>query len=319
MDIKIIIIFVLILVSTVLFIRKSEHLTNNILPFDALSNVTPFSSTSSAGIGTLYYIGILLNELSKNPIYYDANAFMLITGPSGSGYSPYSSDAQLEQMFETAYTQGESGLPEKDRVLLRQLAFYSSLSLIPFGDITYTDDGIPTYTSQIINDSGKPVKEFLFNAIIGNSDSINKILPTRFSRYAQDDDLVTNETDPERTRWVKQALSIPHAWIAWLAKNKWNLDMTWKPSYCSAGNPPTPSRIISKPSGTAYGPGTYTIAQLGNPTSIELYAPIRVQTNRSTGGTSNETISTRMGCIYSPDNVNNITSNVTSITVSIPN
>jgi len=324
MDTKLIVLCVLTLVLTFLVIKKSEYLTSatNILSVDSLSNVIPFSNTAYATYGIFAYYEALLNELSKNPIYGSINSFFRISGPTGSEYPGYMTDAQLEQMFETAYTQGESSLPERDRVLLRELAFYSSWSLSAFGsrgDIPYTSDGVPTFASQIINDSGKPVKEFLFNAILSTADSINNILPSRFPKYNSGDTVLVNDTNQERAAWVAQAVMIPHAWIAWLAKNKWNLNMTWKSPYCSGGVVPTPSRIISRPSGTSYGPGTYTLAQLGNPTSIELYAPIQVNITRSTGASRDITLTMRMECIYSaPDDVIDNTSTITSLVVSVP-
>lgn len=324
MDTKIIILCVLTVVLAFLVIKKSEYLTpdTNILSVDALSDVIPFSNTAYASYGIFSYYEFLLNELSKNPIYGSINSFFRISGPTGTEYPGYMTDAQLEQMFETAYTQGESSLLERDRVLLRELAFYSSWSLSAFtsrGDIPYTPDGVPTFASQVINDSGKPVKEFLFNAILSTADSINNILPTRFPKYNSGDNVLENGADQERAMWVAQAVVIPHAWIAWLAKNKWNLDMTWKSPYCSGGVVPTPSRIISKPSGTLYGPGTYTLAQLGNPASIELYAPIQVSITRSTGVSSAISLTRRMGCIYSaPDDVIDNTSTITSLVVSVP-
>lgn len=320
MDIKIITICVLTVILGFLLMKKSEYLVSGNLTLDSLINVTPFSNTSVGSFGILSMYGLLLNELSKNPVHPRANELLKIVGPTGSEYTPYTSQAQIEQLFETAYTQGESGLPEKDRVLLRVFALYSTLILDDFTpgtvDLQYTSSGLPHYANSIMVESGKSTREFLFKTIVPARNTLNTILPSRFPQYTDTDDIY-NDTDTNRKAWVMNALTIPWAYIAWLAKNKWNLSMTWKSPYCSTGSPPTPTRIISRPSGTSYGPGTYTKSQLGNPTSIDIYAPIKVHITRGVG-TSSFTLNKRLGCIYSPDQTLTELDNLSTVVVSIP-
>jgi hypothetical protein len=317
-DIKIITICVLTVILGFLLMKKSEYLVSENLTLDSLINVTPFSNTSAASFGFLIMVGFVGNELSKNPVYPSANDLLKILGPTGNEYTTYTSDTQIEQLFETAYTQGESGLPEKDRVLLRALALYSTAMLNGYtpGTIDYTSGGLPHYASTVISESGKSTREFLYNVLFASKDTLNNILPQGYSKYNDTDDIY-NDTDTNRKAWVMNALTIPWAYIAWLAKNKWNLSMTWKSPYCSSGSPPTPTRIISRPSGTSYGPGTYTKSQLGNPTSIDIYAPIKVQITRGVG-TSSFTLNKRLGCIYSPDQTLTELDNLSTVVVSIP-
>jgi len=298
--------------------KKSEYLVSENLTLDSLINVTPFSNTSAASFGFLIMYGFVGNELSKNPVYPSANDLLKILGPTGNEYTSYTSDTQIEQLFETAYTQGESGLPEKDRVLLRALALYSTAMLDGYrpGTIDYTSGGLPNYAATVISESGKSTREFLYNMLFASKDTLNNILPQGYSKYTDTDD-VYNDTDTNRKAWVMNALTIPWAYITWLAKNKWNLSMTWKSPYCSSGSPPTPTRIISRPSGVAFGPGTYTKSQLGNPTSIDIYAPIHLRVSRGSSF-SEKTIRQRLGCIYSPDQTLTELDNLSTVVVSIP-
>lgn len=301
-----------------LLMKKYEYFVSGNLTLDSLINVTPFTNTSAASFGFLTMVGFAGNELSKNPVYPSANDLLKILGPTGNEYAPYTSDAQIEQLFETAYTQGESGLVEKDRVLLRALALFSTgmLDIYMRSDLQYTSEGLPNYAATVISESGKSTREFLFKMLLYDKNTLNTILPPGYSKYTESDSIL-NDTDTNRKAWVLNASTIPWAYITWLAKNKWNLSMTWKSPYCSTGTPPTPTRIIARPSGVAFGPGTYTKSQLGNPTSIDIYAPIHVEVIRG-GSTSRDTIRQRLGCIYSPDQTFTDLGNLTTVVVSTP-
>jgi hypothetical protein len=258
------------------------------------------------------YNEILLDELSKNPVFSSASNLVsttLTTNPR------YYSDTEIENMFSNAYSYGEANLNERDRIFLRQLAFYANGILKymdgPLVRGPVTSNGVPEYTSNIIAESGKSTREFLFHSI---KNEINDILPSKFAPYESISNVFT-DSNVERGLWAFKALIIPHAYISWLAENKWNLNTTWKPPSCSSVAVRA-SVINTVPGGTNFGPGTYTLSQLGNPTSIHLYGPLKVVLNRSSG-TETKQAGDRIGCSPSSDaHFDNLTG-VTSVVVTL--
>lgn len=307
MDTKVLIIIGLVCLVIVVFLRKREFLSSQ-----DLSNSIPFVDTQTAGLTFIPYITFLLNELSKNSVYSSANDILSAIDPAMSSYT---SDSQIEDLFSRAYTGGEAGLPEKDRLFLREIAYYSIQyveNLESGATITYTSDGVPDFTDATIAESNKSVREFLFSVL---KSDYNNILPSRFARVPTDYDIDT-DTDQQRALWIIRATIIPMAYIKWLSENKWRLDATWKSSLCPASTSRTPSRISTVPGNLSFGPGTYTMAQLGNPTSLNLSAPIKVVVNTS-GGSSTREIKNSIGCRGVDGNINNL-SNATNIIVSLP-
>jgi len=277
-----------------------------------LSNTIPFTDTTTAVFAMLSQMELLLNELSKNQVYPSANA---LVSAMGSSYPMYSSDTEIEELFAKAYTDGEATLSERDRLLLREIVFYNSLVWEAIGrPITYTSDGsgVPDFASTTISESNKSVREFLFSVI---KNDYNNILPSRFSRIAdQDNYKMDTDTDQQRVLWIIRAMTIPVAYIKWLSENKWKLDMTWKPATCPASVTRTPTRITTVPGNLSFGPGTYTMSQLGNPTSLSLTAPIKVVVYTS-GGSSTRNIENSFGC-RGVDGAIDQLSGATSIVVS---
>jgi hypothetical protein len=164
-------------------------------------------------------------------------------------------------MFDTAYTSGESSLGNRDRLILRAFAlpgveFTRSFSMaVP---VNYTADGVPDFTNTIISESGKTVKEMLQYCFtitdkllsarhtVDNPwtpetiDYINSTIPSKytqkFNRTGQMAELsaVFNQnTDASQLNdtmiWFIKACMIGPAYLAWLAENKWKLDLTWTP------------------------------------------------------------------------------------------
>jgi hypothetical protein len=304
---------VLLITGLVCLTLLIVHRRRDFFASSDLSNAIPYTDSFTGGLSTISTLGFLLNELSKNTVYPSANA---LVSAMGTTFSMYSSDAQIEELFRKAYTDGETGLPERDRLLLREIAYFSSASLenITIGNVnpTYTADGVPDFTNTMISESGKSVREFLFSVL---SNDYNNILPRGYSRIADTSTYdVKTDTDQQRMMWIVRATVIPHSYIKWLSENKWKLDMSWKPTECPASVTRTPTRITTVPGNLSFGPGTYTMAQLGNPTNINLYAPIKVVVNKNAGSSTHK-IERSIGCRGIDKTIDNLT-NVTSIVVT---
>lgn len=309
MNTKVLILVGLVCLSLVVFLRSREFFSSQ-----DLSNSIPFVNTQTAILASITNLSFLLNELSKNSTYSSANELLSVMDPTMS----YTSDTQIEELFRKAYTDGEAGLPEKDRLFLREIAYYSIQYVENLGSgvtITYTSDGVPDFTDATITESTKSAREFLFSVL---KSDYNNILPSRFARVPTENYDINTDTDQQRALWIIRATTIPHAYIKWLAENKWKLDMTWKSSLCPASTSRTPSRITTMPGNLSFGPGTYTMAQLGNPTSLNLFAPIKVIVNKSeSGSSSTHEVKQSIGCRGVDETVNNL-SGATSIVVSLP-
>lgn len=166
----------------------------------------------------------------------------------------YPDTASLEQMYQTAYTSGESGLTPRDKMVLRAIAWpaLELTVLFPLMSFTYTSDGVPDYTSTLVTDSGKSTKDMLmycfkviqmlFSTTAGQNpytpeviDYINSTLPNRFSpKFDRTDNMsiinainASPESRDDKSTWLVKALLIGPAYLAWLADNKWRLNLDW--------------------------------------------------------------------------------------------
>lgn len=193
-----------------------------------------------------YIAKSIVNELDNNRDLELSNVNLIIDTLNTSYiFNHYSSVAELDTMFETAYTSGESGLGTRDRMILRTFAWPG---IDPYlSTFTYTSDGVPDFTSTTVTESGKTTKDLLkYCFVIADAfydtengtftpevlNYINSVLP---DKYAPKFDLTTlqnafNSPVPdEKTMWLFKALNIGPAYLGWLAKNKWKLDLNWNP------------------------------------------------------------------------------------------
>lgn len=202
-----------------------------------------------------YIANTVFSELNDDRVNELSNINALIdtinTGRS-SVIQHYNSVDELNTMYDTAYASGESGLSTRDRMILRAIIVVDNIK--PPFPITYTNDGVPDWTSTIIAESGKTTKEMLLYCFtilvklhqtgITNVrdaytpeffDYLNSTIPDKFSpKYDRTNPLslinvMQSPTPDEKTTWFWKALSIGPAYISWLAVNKWKLDINWTP------------------------------------------------------------------------------------------
>ena len=210
------------------------------------------SAISPSVLGTPTFItnviSILLNGTKKQSFLTQANA--IIASINATNYFstqlvPYTSDAQFETLFGTAYTSGESSLSATDRVLLRVI--YAIGADIPaiLGNrglpvLTYTSDGQPEWAPAILAQTGLTLEQNLIKTLEIYGDTtdidpagvtkINAILPSSFTPFASVSDLdnrMTNSTLDPSAVWLYKFMFIGPLYIAWIAENKWKLDPTW--------------------------------------------------------------------------------------------
>lgn len=195
-------------------------------------------------------ISIVLNGAKNQSFLTQANA--LIASINATNYFstqlvPYTSDAQFETLFGTAYTSGESSLSATDRVLLRAIyAIGAGVSTIlgtrGLPDLTYTIDGQPSWAPAILAQTGLTLEQNLIKTLeifennSGQTDQVmvnqvNALLPSGLTPFASVSDLdnkmrSSTTLDPSAV-WLYKFILIGPLYIVWVAENKWKLDPTW--------------------------------------------------------------------------------------------
>lgn len=172
----------------------------------------------------------------------------------------FTSEAELNQVYKTAFNSSESAFSNdsigaRNKLALRLTAGAPILMIseIPstMVTITYGTDGKPSYTDEIVQKSGKPLGEILvfglkllkdFHTQMSGAQGgaaipastlqmVNDILPSEYSKFTSGTELMNemdNTTNPsERVKFFSKAYSIGAAYMAWLAENKWKLDLNW--------------------------------------------------------------------------------------------
>jgi hypothetical protein len=201
---------------------------------------------------------ILGVDISDDPSIGLSNVNLLVDTLNSSGFTftRFSDINELNTMFETAYTSGESGLGNRDRMILRTFAWPGTEITREFSrviPVNYTSDGVTDFTSTIVSESGKTTKEMLQYCFVlveklvsgdpttGNPwtpeviDYINSTIPSKYTpKFDRTDtnfiqNVLESPTPNETTIWFIKALMIGPAYLAWLAENKWKLDLTWSP------------------------------------------------------------------------------------------
>lgn len=113
-----------------------------------------------------------------------ANSYDLINKYLPSGILPYSSDAVLNAVFDSAYTNGEpTGTTSqviRDRTMLHMVAYiYTGLTTVGagMGGFPFPENGRVPWTSQVMSDTGKTANEVL---ALGYEITKNFLLPKQF-------------------------------------------------------------------------------------------------------------------------------------------
>lgn len=243
----------ILLVVLILYLRKEKYTMSDVAKIDAY-----FHSDGIKG----YIVNSCLNEIGQTKDLELSNVNLLvdsINSSNGYTFTHYSNVSELDTMFETAYTSGESSLGSRDRMILRAFAYpgieiSTSFKLSnSYTAFTYTADGVPDYTSTILSETGKTRRELLnycfevlsklFSGYHGQNpwtpdviDYVNSTIPDRYApKFDRTNNMsvgivfeATTVSTPAGI-WLMKALSVGPAYLAWLAENKWHLDLDWHP------------------------------------------------------------------------------------------
>jgi hypothetical protein len=250
-----------------------------------------------------YLIKVIRNQLENTDPLANVNALVntfnqAIDDPLKK-LTPYTKITEFDNLISNAYTSGDTSMTDRDRLVLRAIAwpnmtFFELESLLG----TYTaPDGKADFTDTILSETGKPIGElFKFTYVlldIGFSpesiDYINSYIPSKydppFLRTNSDAVMTAMMNKTDRGKFLTKLLTIPCIYIRWLVENKWKLDLTWRPSICDPKLELPQDSIMFLPSKIIKGLGTYTKAELGNPTSYTGYGMLTIDFKDNTSHT----------------------------------
>lgn len=254
--------FLTIILTVLILVRVREKYTTTDL--DKFRNVFSQYTGDTRDNIQKYIIKTIISELDNDTPNKLSNVNLLIDSLNTGRTNPwthYSTVNDFDMMLETAYTSGESGLTDRDRMVLRAIAWpgVDISTSNPLAPLTYTSEGVPDFATTIINESGKTSKEMLLfcfkivdklmnerNPSAGTGvpwtpeivDYINSYLPNSFTpKYDRNNpselNLVFQRTPlsdiPTKGIWLWKAITLGPAYIANLAENKWRLDLNWTP------------------------------------------------------------------------------------------
>ena len=251
---------IIVFVLTLVWFRWSEKYTQEQSSNLFSMYTTRYRGTDLDNINKYTIKSILGVDIGNDSSIGLSNVNLLVDTLNSNGFtfSHFSNVNELNAMFDTAYTSGESGLGTRDRVILRSFAwpsveitedFTSNAAILA---LNYTSDGVPDFTNTIVSESGKTTKEMLqycftiidkfFSAGNGQNpytpetiDYINSTIPSKYTqKFDRTDNMsvmnaMSAQPPNDTTLWFMKALMIGPAYIAWIAENKWKLDLTWSP------------------------------------------------------------------------------------------
>lgn len=249
---------VIVLVLTLVWFRWSEKYYTREQSSNLFSIYsTRYKGTDMDNIRKYTIKSILSVDIGDDPSAGVSNVNLLIDTLNSNGFtfSHFSNVNELNSMFDTAYTSGESGLGTRDRMILRSFASPGIEATSQFSGVitfNYTSDGVPDFTSTIVEESGKTTKEMLqycftiVDKLFSNEngqnpytpemiDYINSTIPSKYTqKFDRTDNMsvmnaMSAQSRNDTTIWFMKALLIGPAYLAWIAENKWRLDLTWSP------------------------------------------------------------------------------------------
>ena len=249
---------VVVLIMVLIWLNRREQYTNDQITNLASIFTNRYRGTNRDNLKQYIVKSILGVDIGDDTSIGLSNVNLLVDTLNSNGFTftHFSDINELNKMFATAYDSGETGLGTRDRMVLRSFAWPAVDLTRSFSrgvPLNYTSDGVPDFTSTIVSESGKTTKEMLqycFTVIdkmmsgdptTGNPwtpeviDYINSTIPSKYTQKFDRTDNTSIETalnsptPNETTIWFIKALMIGPAYLAWIAENKWKLDLTWSP------------------------------------------------------------------------------------------
>jgi hypothetical protein len=241
---------VLILLLVVVLVLLTVRVSSGYTPTQAQQLMS--SIPGSAGLMPSV-VNFYVASLQGQPLLPYANAVLqqIPTERLVTPLVPYTSESQLQTMFTTAASNGESGLTFTDRVLLRALTaiwtnIVSSPQVASLGlSVTYDSQGKVSWSDSVLNQTGQTVQQnmlFIFQLVQTNAggavtqeivDKLNHVLPSNLTPVRDPIDwdtkaqtLTTSTPDPTMV-WFFKYVFVGPAYLAWVAENVYHLDPTF--------------------------------------------------------------------------------------------
>jgi len=270
------IIAVLIILILFLLIKKTSRFDTSVSGIFVSSSMS--STSSSFTIPALawlsndqsQYIQLYMNrpnsvdtmvdfcQIAENQIN-GVNSYTLMNKYLPPGMLQYSSDSELNSVFDDAYINGEpsgtSAVIIRDRTMLHIVAyiFINTLYITPGALIDIPENGRSTGFDVIQKESGKTDKELLlscfeyiknvniplnlsinFEVPISVFNYLNSALPSYIKPYPTPADVIAiippNDPSSDAARrggWFSAVCNCGTLYIVFLVKNKWKIDMNW--------------------------------------------------------------------------------------------
>jgi hypothetical protein len=250
---------IVVLVLTLIWFNRKEQYTqaqsSNLFSIFHGSRYTGSTADNLKAYTIKSILGVDIGDDSSIGLS-NVNLLVDTLNSNGFTFTHFSNINELNSMFETAYTSGESGLGTRERMILRTFAWPSVEIISEFSyyaiSLNYTSDGVADFTNTIIAESGKTPKEMLrycftfidklFSTGEGSNpytpeviDYINSAIPSKYTqKFDRTDNMsiqnaLRSSTPNETEIWFIKALMIGPAYLAWIAENKWKLDPMWNP------------------------------------------------------------------------------------------
>ena len=207
---------------------------------------------------------VTIKSIKGEPVLQSVNN--IITRASTIGHIaplvPYASEEAVANMFASAWSNGESGLTNTDKFLLRLYASTGFSVAAGFAGVNgfptleYDSQGKPIWTDATlaplglsVNQGIQKVFELAKKYAPGTNATadelvveINKILPSTYTKFSSGDDYQSRNRnsngpiDPGMI-WFAKFVAIGPLYILWVAENKWRLDLTWQVPTSPASSP----------------------------------------------------------------------------------
>jgi hypothetical protein len=237
------IITLLIVILMILFSRRQSSYTQS-----ELGMLTPAISQSVATLVAGDIIDIIINQTKGLPVLSSVNSLInkVNAAESSAQLVPYTSEAQISNMFQTAYNNGESSLTRTDQAILRFVTLFAiEIQGFPWGSgglpvISFTTDGKPVWADEVLGQSGLSIHDGIIkvmeiakklkNIDASFLDDINSLLPSNLTKFTSLNDYANrfpSMTDPSIV-WVVKFVSIGPLYMVWVAENKWRINLSWR-------------------------------------------------------------------------------------------
>ena len=263
----VVLVLLVVIVLFLLFRKAVSSFTST----DVQTFQSNFPYSGAMGSDTQNISNFYVASLNEQPLMPIVNT-ILSSAPSNVAQPlvPYTSESQIATMFNTAFSNGESGLTFTDRYLLRYVTV-TFISLLPqvqtlIGTVTWGAQGVPNIANEVLS-NGQSVKDNMkiifqmFQTLGGSSPTqavvtqFNSILPPSLQPFTSVQDMNTRIQAVESSRgttgdptmvFVYKYIMVGPAYLVWVAQNQFKLDPNFK-CFNALSTPQPPLQVTPTP------------------------------------------------------------------------